>query len=275
MIDHPNHPNQPSHHRPRAPRAESSVLVGVSVTALLMASGLVGCGEEPPPPPPVVQAPPPPPPPPPPPVTSVEELMQQLGIDERVRMREEQAPSNDPARIAVLRFFDAFVRGNHAGVRGVLSMPDQIQLDDLVASGGWETAIEGIRRVDVRTGRSPQGDQCVLAIFHVGMDFQPQLWLMEIRGGSAEFDALPTPPEIMNRLSGADWIAAWFQVNAEELARADEPDEVVAVPQRDLTEQGDGGAVTGGGSPISPGGPGRRMPGDGPGIPPPGNPFGP
>jgi len=265
-----------SHRRPQMSRPETSLIVGVSATALLVAGGLVGCGEEPPPPPPIVQAPPPPPPPPPPPVTPIEELMRQLGIDERVRMREEQAPSNDPARIAVLRFFDAFVRGKHGEVRSVLSMPDQIQLDDLVASGGWEAAIENVRRVDVRTGRSPRGDECVLAVFHVGMDFQPQLWLMEIRGGTAEFDALPTPPDIMNRLSGADWIAAWLRVNEEELARADEPDEVVVVPQRDLTEPAEGGSASsgpGGLSPSGPGGPGRRMPGGAP-IAPPRGPLG-
>jgi len=240
--------------------------------ALVAAAGatLVGCGEEPPPPPPVVGAPPPDPgPPPPPPVTPIEQLMAQLGIDPRVRLPEAQAPSTDAERIAVLRFCDAFVRGKDADVRRMMSLPDQLQLDAIVASGDFARTIGGVTRVDVRTGKSPDGDECMLAVFHVGMDFQPQLWLMDAKGEDANFESLPTPPDIMNRLSGADWIAAWFKVNKDELARAEEPDELIVIPQTDFSEKadltegsGDGpGFTPGGPGPGAPGVPGRRMPG--------------
>jgi hypothetical protein len=236
---------------------------------------LSGCGEEPPPPP-VVQAPAPPPPPPPPPLTTIAELMERFGFDGRIRLREEQAPGSDPARIAVLRFFDAFLRGQETAVRAMLSIPDQLQLDELVASGEWAASLEGVTRVDVRCGRSPQGDDAVLAIFHVGTEFQPQLWLMELRGEEGTFDAVPTPPDIMNRLSGTDWIAAWFKVNQEEMARADQLDEVVVIPQRDLGDESGSSRASSGGMPsLAPaggggggGGPGRRRPSTP--IPPPG-----
>jgi hypothetical protein len=230
---------------------------------------LAGCGEDPPPPAPVVQAPPPNPgPPPPPPVTPISELMVQLGIDDRVNLPEDKAPGTDAQRIAVLKFCDAFVRGNHASARPMLSLPDQLQLDLLVESGTWAETADQVSRVDVQTGRSPEGDNAMLAIFHTGLQFQPQLWLMEVGGDDATFDALPTPPGIMNRLSGDDWIAAWFDVNAAEIARAGEPDEAIVVPQQDFTEAAEfggdtGGQLTPGGSPSpgSPGVPGRRRPG--------------
>jgi hypothetical protein len=256
----------------RALRPEFAALAIASIAGSL----LVGCGEDPPPPPPVVQAPPPDPgPPPPPPVTPIETLMVQLGIDPRVRLPEAQAPGTDAERIAVLRFCDAFVRGNGDSVRPMLSMPDQFQFDRMLDAGEWPKAIEGVSRVDVRTGRSPEGDACVLAIFHTGLEFQPQLWLTEVRGEQATFDALPTPPDIMNKLSGSDWIAAWFEVNRAEIARADEPDEAVSVPQQDFTEAanidagaGSGPGITPGGAPGAPGVPGRRMPSGTPVAPP-------
>ena len=91
--------------------------------------GLAGCGEDPPPPQaPVVQAEPPPPPPPPAPkVTPVADLMAELGIDKRINLPEDKAPDNDPARIALLEFFDAFVRGDdsRAGNHRALRVADE------------------------------------------------------------------------------------------------------------------------------------------------------
>lgn len=247
--------------------------VGAMLAGGLVA-GLAACGEEPPPPAPVVQAPPPAPgPPPPPPVTPIADLMVQLGIDERVNLPEDKAPGTDAERIAVLKFCDAFVRGNHASVRPMLSFPDQLQLDLLVEDGTWSETADLVSRVDVQTGRSPEGDDAMLAIFHTGLQFQPQLWLMEVAGQDATFDALPTPPDIMNRLSGEDWIAAWFDVNAAEIARASDPDDEVVIPQQDFSEAaefadtGSGPGITPAGSP-GPGVPGRRMPGGTPVAPP-------
>lgn len=263
MTDHPT----PEHQISTARRRGATLLLPAMLAGGMVAV-LAACGEEPPPPAPVVQAPPADPgPPPPPPVTPISELMVQLGIDERVNLPEDKAPGTDAERIAVLKFCDAFVRGNHASVRPMLSFPDQLQLDLLVEEGTWGETSESVSRVDVQTGRSPEGDDAMLAIFHTGLQFQPQLWLMEVRGEDSTFDALPTPPDIMNRLSGEDWIAAWFDVNASEIARASDPDEEVVIPQQDFSEAaefgdtGSGPGITPAGSPGSPGVPGRRLPG--------------
>jgi len=278
MTDHPT----PERRTPRHPHGGVCGRISFAIPAMLAGGAvavLAACGEEPPPPAPVVQAPPPDPgPPPPPPVTPISELMVQLGIDDRVNLPEHKAPGTDAERIAVLTFCDAFVRGNHDSVRPMLSLPDQLQLDLLVEEGGWSEAIDAVSRVDVQTGRSPEGDDAMLAIFHTGLQFQPQLWLMEVRGEEATFDALPTPPGIMNRLSGEDWIAAWFDVNAAEIARAAAPDEEIVIPQQDFSESaefgdaGSGPSIAPAGSPGSPGVPGRRRPGNP--IPPPTGPLG-
>ncbi len=194
-------------------------------------------------------------------VTSIETLMAQLGIDRRVRLSEDQAPDTDAARIAVLKFFDAFVRSDNDHVAEMLAGPDRVELERMVARGAWIDATESIERVDVRTGRNELGDDCVLAVFHVGMAFEPQLWTYEVSSYGSEFAAEPTPPGIIDKLSGSDWIAAWYRILADELARAEEPDEQVTVRSvnHDTSEtieaQDSGPAPTG---PIQPGGPGRR-----------------
>ncbi len=230
---------------------------------------LVACGEEEAPA--VVQAPPPPPkaaePPPPPKVPSIRELMAQLDIDPRVNLPEERAPETEAERVAVLKFFDAFVRGNADGLRGMLSAPDQFLLDEMVKTGDFSKATGATTRIDVRCGRE-EGHTCTLAVFHVGEGFEPQLWQYNATGSTPEFDAVACPPGIMDKLSGDNWIAAWYTVLKLELAKADEPDEMPEMPKQDFTENpGEGGEASPAPSgdesaPNKPGGmPGRRMPG--------------
>jgi len=229
---------------------------------------LVGCGEEEAPP--VVQAPPPAPkavePPPPPKVPSIKELMAQLDIDQRVNLPEERAPETEAERVAVLKFFDAFARGNADGLRGMLSSPDQFLLDEMVKTGDFNKATGATSRIDVRCGRE-EGHTCTLAVFHVGEGFEPQLWQYNATGSTPEFDAVACPPGIMEKLSGDNWIASWYTVLKLELAKADEPDETPEMPKQDFTEApaegGDAAAPSGDESaPNKPGGmPGRRMPG--------------
>jgi hypothetical protein len=230
--------------------------------ALISIATLGGCGGEPEEQ--VVVAPPPPPPPvvERPVVTPIETLMAQLGIDSRVRLDEADAPDNDPARIALLTFFDGFVRGDHMRVADMLVGPDLVELERMVERGAWTQATEAIDRVDLRTGRNEFGDDAVLAMFHVGFDFEPQLWTYEVSDLGSEFAAEPTPPGIVNRLSGSDWIAAWYRILQEEMALADEPDEQVAIRSvnHDNTEsiEGSSGGAAPSGSPFQPSGPGRR-----------------
>jgi hypothetical protein len=162
--------------------------------------------------------------------------MTQLGIDERVRLAEDKAPPTDPARAAVLEFFDSFARGDATALGTMLSGLDRDELDQLVESGAWAEATSRIEEIRVETGRSPEGQDCALAVFYVADDFQPQLWYYTVGSDGAVFDAVAAPPNMMSKLSGSDWITAWFDILEQELALADKPDEEFAVPQKDYTE---------------------------------------
>lgn len=246
----------------RSPRLDAvSLLAG---SALVAGSFLGGCSEPPPPPPPPVAKAEPKAAEPVRSVTPIKELMAQYNIDPRVNLPEERAPDNDPARIAVLKFYDAFVRGNADGLKPMLSEPDQFQLEGMVSNGAFAKSTEGITRVDVRCGRGPDSD-CTLAVFHTGEQFQPQLWSYTADDNGGTFDSVATPPGIMDKLSGDNWITAWFDVLKLELAKAGEPDEVIEIPQQDFTTEDTTAAADTGSAqpsgPAAPSGPGKRTPG--------------
>ena len=228
------------------------------LSAVLLAGVmLAGCADDPPPPP--VAAKPVEAPPPPPPLTSIADLMLQYDIDRRVNLPEDRAPDTDVKRIAVLKFFDAFARGNADALRPMLSGPDQLALDGMIEGEVFTKSSSAITRIDVRCGPH-DADDCALAVFHVGEEFEPQLWVYT-SADKVEFDSVATPPGIMEKLSGDNWIAAWFEILKLELAKADEPDAVIAVPQTDFTNEDEAKpvetatGVSGGGN-----GPGRRKP---------------
>ena len=239
----------------------SAMLAGATMAALLVVS-LGGCSDPPPPPPPPIAVAPPPPPPPP--LTPISELMARYNIDPRVSLPEDRAPGTDPQRIAVLQFFDAFVRGNVSALTPLLSAPDQYQLENLAKDGGFEALAKSIAKCDVRCGSHASND-CTLAVFTIGEEFQPQLWVYTINGSTNEFDSVATPLKVLDKLSGSDWIAAWYKILEDELALAQKPDEVIDVPSQDLTQEAtDDSSSTpdGGGEPGVPGGmPGKRKPG--------------
>lgn len=186
--------------------------------------------------------------------------MVQLGIDDRVRLPEDKAPSTDEERRAVLEFFDALARGDAAALGTMLSGLDRAELDELVQAGAWQAATSQITRVQVETGESPDGQPCALAICYVGDSFQPQLWYFTADVDGATFNAVATPPGIMDRLSGSDWIAAWFKVIEQEMARADMPEEEFVVPQKDLSQRRSTGTRATNRSPTAPPGPPGKRP---------------
>ena len=67
-----------------------------------------------------------------------------------------------------------------------------------------------------------------MAIFEVGDTYQPQLWYYSEEGDNYIFDAVSTPPDIMNRLYGLDPIAVWHQIIQEEHELANLLDEDVS-----------------------------------------------
>jgi hypothetical protein len=213
---------------------------------------------------------------------SIDSLMQRFQIDPRVALPEGDAPDTTEQRIAVLRFFDGFARGDASRLDGLMSGADALLLERMVDSGSFAAATTDIMAVKVQTGQDPMGNDCALAVFMMGNgDFEAQLWSFEIDGDpsadGATFDAMPAPPNIFERLSGDDWIAAWMAVLAEELARAEEPDEIVEFSTTDLSEDSTGSSPRGN-APAGPGGgaPGRKRP-TGPPVNPnpgPGGPMG-
>ena len=250
----------------RSSSNQTSFTRRLSLSACVVLAAIAcGCSSEEPPQARVVAPPTTPPPPPPPRITPIDELMVQLRIDERVDLPEGQAPDNDADRKIVLEFYDAFVRGDDQAVGRMISGTDRLELDELVSAGSWRDTTSRIDRVEIQTGMSPLGQKCALGVFLVGTGFQPQLWYYEEFSGEYVFEAAATPPDIMERLSGTNWIAAWHDILDEEIARANEPDEEFEIPQRTFDDEEKGGrrsgSSPGGRSPTRPpGGPSRRPP---------------
>ncbi len=183
-------------------------------------------------------------------VIPVSVLMDQLGIDDRIIWDEEKATSSTPARKAILGFFDAFSRGDHQSVMNMLPETDRYELDRLVESGAWGQSTDQITEVLLETGESPEGLECVMAIFEVGDTYQPQMWYFSAEGDRYIFDAVSSPPDIMNRLYGLDPIAVWYQILQDETDLASLLDEDVTQLQVILDKQpsrdSSGGNVTDG-----------------------------
>lgn len=222
-------------------KACMSILVGTGV-ALIGPIGLTGCGSEEEQE--VVRdtAPPPPPENEKPKSASVEDLIGQYGIDPRVNLAEDDAPDDESERVALLEFFDGFARGDEQVVRRKLSSLDQRELDAMIETGQWDEATESIDRIDIMQTDNVDGDLHALAIIDANGDFQPQLWRLVKVDGDFEFEAVPTPPGMMDLLGGTDQIAAWREILEEEMALAYENDEGLEVPQfdRSLTDHRDG-----------------------------------
>ncbi|MHC4947030.1 MAG: hypothetical protein ACYTG1_02040 [Planctomycetota bacterium] len=240
-----------------------AALAAVPALALILVGpGCSGGDEEPVAAAPV--APVAPPAPPAPVVTSVASLIDQLGIDERITMEEDDAPDGDAARRAVLEFFDAFARADAQALRERMTLADQLELDVLVESGALDQAADETTRIELVTGRGPYGQDCVIAVFEIGDGYQPQMWYYDEEAADLVFEAALTPPNMVDRVHGSDWIGAWHDVLDAEMALADEPDESFDVAQRNL----DGGGTAGAGpaappsrpaAPVGPG-PGRFDP---------------
>lgn len=254
------------------------VSIGLCVIACAgMSLLLAACSSEEPQQVVVAPAPPPPPPPPAPLVTPIDQLMMDLNIDPRVVLPEERAPDNNIDRKAVLVFFDAIARGNAQSLKGMLPLTDQLELAALVDSGAWKATVDSIQRIEVQTGTNSLSQKCALAVIEVGklsnMTFQPQLWYYTTADEDPIFEAAPSPPGIMDKLSG-DWIAAWHQVLEAEMALAMKPEEDLSVPQKNLDTGGSSQSASQGGgtNPFGGGGGGGRKLRDpkGPKVPSPG-----
>ena len=259
---------------PRTRTLSNGILAG-SMLPVLVALGtslvLGGCAEEEPEPIVKKAAPAPPPPPPPPALTPISDLMAQYNIDQRVELPEQFAPDSDVSRIAVLQFYDAMVRADVPAISVMLSPEDKNELMSMDADGSFSEAVDEIASIQLRSGYTPMGDEAVVAILQTYDAYQPQLWVFTADDyGGSEFSSEATPVNVMDKLSGNDWIASWYQLLDQELAVAMQLDEEIQAPIRDLNK-GDDAQISGGGGGSNPGGPGRgRQPNrDAPKIDPP------
>lgn len=254
MTSQPNLPRLPD---ARALRVTSRAALAVLTIAAASLS-IAGCGEEEaPPPPPVVVAPPPPPPPPPPPqIKSIAELMQELGIDPRVKLAESDAPNSTEKRIAVLLFWHNFATGDADKAGKTMSDEDKITLEALVTNGAWPAITAKIEQIEVVCA-DDGANFATMGIVRAGDDESPMLWDCAMTGENGVFAAFPATPDIMEQLSGADQISAWRTYIKELLAKAELPDEVIEIAQEDVqttsvegsSSGGGGGGGTGAGAP--------------------------
>ncbi len=230
----------------------------------LSVTPLSGCVEDAPPPPPPAPPAPPPPPPPPPQVKTVDELRGELGIDPKVSLPESLAPETTEKRVAVLKFMNSFATGDAASATAVLAPEDAAVLAEIESNGAWRAATAALTKIECRCGKRPEdGRDCLLAIMIAGDNETPTLWNFTV-GDSTAFAAEPTPPGIMNRLSGEDWIEAWYKELERVIALANEPDEVLTMVQVKVGEATDTGQAppeAGGGGGGGGRAPMRRQPG--------------
>jgi hypothetical protein len=214
-------------------------LFGLLAGCAALSVALLGCGAEPEPE--VVSKPPPRPKAPPPPsrpsFTPIEDLKAQLAIDERVDLPESDAPATDPDRIAVLTFFDAFARGDEVSLRKMMPPLEQEQLDALIEDGVWNDLSKNINEIQIKCGTSPFGEKCALAIYEVDhFNYDAQMWLYRGAGEYYSFEAMPSPPNVLNRLYGDDLIARWFEIRDQEIALASADEEGGQIPQIDISD---------------------------------------
>ena len=230
---------------------------------------LAGCGEDEAPEPIVQAAPQAPPPPPPPSLTPISDLMAQYNIDQRVVLQERFAPdSTDAARVAVLRFFDSFARADADGLRVAMNPEDQMELDALTSGDRFDMAVADIEEIESVAGTRPTATRPWSRSSRCPIPISAALGVPRRRDGQAEFTSGPTPIDVMDNLSGDNWVSSGTSCSTRARHRV-QLDEELEIPQRDLTND-EGSPQTGGGGGGSPNGPGRgRSPQRGTPIAPP------
>jgi hypothetical protein len=153
---------------------------------------------------------------------TVAELQQELSFDSRIKLDELTAPRDEQSRVALLTFFDAMLKADVANLKSSLSFSDKLELDAMVGSD-LADYMKQVSRVDLQVGSSPSGDNCVIAVYEIGMEYQAQLWYFKNNGDSVSFESVPAPPNLVNFLSG-DWIASYFEWEAKQAEIAMQPD---------------------------------------------------
>ena len=201
----------------------------------------------------------------PPPVTPVSELMAKYGIDDRVRLMEQDAPGTDAERIAVLQFFHAMMV-QHSEFEKMLSSEDRTEFNAMMQGQMMNEAIGEISEVRLQCGASPDFKPAVVAIIETYDGWQPQLWTYQISGNTMGglppvFTSGPTPLSVMTKLSGGGQVQQWYVLLDEELTIANRPEQDSEALKVDLRNELSNVSESGSSAPLGPGGmPGRVKP---------------
>jgi hypothetical protein len=237
-------------------------LVSTLFTGLLLFG--VGCGEE------VVEAPKPvvkkPKKKPKPKARAVSELAIEHSIDPRIYINEEEAPKDEQSRVAILQFFDAMLKVDTSELKKMLELGDQLTLDTM-AQNGLVEQMDSVSFIDVKVGSSPDGRQCLMGVYEIGLDYQVQVWYFTKSGDNFTFVSAGSPPDLANTLRG-NWINHFFELKDEMMEIANQPDDDSSYTIFGGSNEGDNSS-SGSGRP-SPGpspSPGPRRPGGSPGGP--------
>ncbi len=153
---------------------------------------------------------------------SVDELKTEFSFDDRIKIDELNAPRDEKTRIALLTFFHALLNVDEPTLKKHLSFSDKLELEAMVSTGLLDY-MQQVSRVDLQIGSSPVGDNCAMAIFEVGMEYQAQLWYFKNNEDVFSFESVSSPPNLANVLSG-DWIESYFALEAKQAEIAMQPD---------------------------------------------------
>ena len=225
---------------------------------------MIGCSDPPPPPPkkakktPVVQGPPP--------AMSIDDLIADNGIDDRVWMDELQAPPTNAQRLGLLQFFDGFLTGRADLLKPFFGPIEREELAKLEASGDLAQLAADIEGVEIRLGVTNEGRPAVLGLYEFADRVEGQMWEIADGPGPAGMGsgqyilvAAYAPPGLSDWL-GRDAFIDWYTaVQAEQamLNKADLGMEAARAKASDASEnpaEAPSGSSGGGG----PGGPGMR-----------------
>ena len=192
-----------------------------------------------------------------PPKKTLADIAIEANADSRIIWTDEENSESNAEREAIFRFFTAFLQNEHSIFRPMLSPADQLELGTLADATNLTETLNNVTRVDIRTGSDiASGKSCVVAVYEIGMNYQPQLWSFEEANGTVVFTSLESPPGLMDQLSG-DWVKSYFKARAELLAKAGDSDE-----SSSYQLAGEGTASPdGSNSPTKPGGP-PKLPGN-------------
>ncbi len=188
---------------------------------------------------------------------TIEQLVTDLSIDNRIYLSENEAPRQESERIAILNFFNAMVQADLNSIKSMLSYSDHIELDTM-AKEDMTKYMDSVSLIELLTGESPEGTSCVMAIYEVGMDYQVQMWFYEGRGSDITFTAAETSPNLIEKLSG-NLVQNYFELKSKQAEIALQPDEETSYALAGEITSTDGSVGTDesrpGPPPSQPGGP--------------------